>query len=514
MAEKIKSPWYIRHADYLVEQHRTGLPPIGLSFEDVLTIPNHSTITSRKSEEELYLTSHLADEVYINSPIVTANMDTITEWQMAQEIALLGGVGVIHRYLSPDEQARQVKLVKEKTRAFQDKPYTVHPDATIKDMKLLKKRQPTGYFLVMDLDNNLLGMVTDKDLASKKDINTPAHSIMTPRNKLITVPEGTTLEQAVEVMLDSRKEKVPVISLSDNNKVVGVYTLKDAELLEEKPNASRDKKGRLIVGAAIGVKDIEAEVERAHKLFEAGVDFIIVDIAHGDSENMIKMMKRLIKENIPIPIIAGNIATTEAAKTLIDEGAKGLKVGIGLGWACDTRVVAGVGRAQLSAIASVAALAVPQGIAVIADGGMREPGDLVKALVAGADLGMFGGMFAGTVETPGKIITREGKKFKRYEGMASNSARRRAKNAQVIEGIYEDRLSGLEEEDGDQDAPEGREKEIPLRGPAGEVFKFIEGGVRSGMSYVDAHTIPEIKDNAEFERITQSGATEQYGDIK
>lgn len=510
---KEEGPWYVRHADHLEIQHKTGMPPIGITFDDVLLLPNHSSIPSRR-DKSINLKSKVAGDLYINSPIISSNMDTITEWQMAQEMALLGGVGVIHRYLYPDEQARQIKLVKEKTRAFQDKPFSVHPDATIRDIKILKRKQPTGYFLVLDTDNNLMGMLTDKDLKSTDDLTATAASIMTPRDQLITVPEGTTLEEAYNVMRVARKEKVPV--LSKEGRIVGVYTLKDAEIFKKRPNASRDKTGRLIVGAAVGVKDIEAEVERVHKLVDAGVDFIIIDIAHGDSKNMMKMLKRLIKENLPIPVIAGNIASADAARALIDGGAKGLKVGIGPGWACDTRVVAGVGRAQISAVASVAAVAVPQGIAVIADGGMRNPGDLVKALVAGADTGMFGGMFAGTEETPGKIIKRGRTRYKRYEGMASDSARRRAKSSnQNIEsmGLYEDRFSRLNGED-EQDAAEGREKEIPLQGKVGEIFKYIEGGLRSGMSYLDALRINELRDKGEFEMITLSGATEQYGDIK
>lgn len=508
-----EKPFYIRHAEYLAKQHMTGMPPIGLTFEDVLVQPAHSTIPSRQSGH-ISLNSHVVGDVYVNAPIMTANMDTITEWRMAQEIALLGGVGVIHRYLSSDEQARQVKIVKEKTRTLQDKPFSVHPDATIRDMRRLQKELKTGYFLVQDTESNLLGIVTDIDMETTEDVSTQAFNIMTPRDRLITVPAGTTLEEAEKIMKANRIKKVPV--MSSEGRVVGVYTRKDAELVRKYPYASRDNKGKLIVGGAIGVKDIEAEVERAYKLVDAGVDFIIIDIAHGDSENMKRMLKRLIKENIPVPIIAGNIATSEAAKALIGEGARGLKVGIGPGWACDTRVVAGVGRAQISTIASVAAVAVKNNIAVIADGGMRNPGDLVKALVAGADIGMFGGMFAGTEETPGKKIIRGRKFYKRYEGMASDSARRRAKNAlntiQTIGSIYEDRYSETEEGE-EQDAPEGREKEVPYRGPAKEVFIYIRGGVRSGMSYINAYTIPEMREKGELERITQAGAVEQYGDI-
>lgn len=492
-------PFYIRHSRYLQEQQNAGMPPIGLSFDDVLVQPRFSTVRSRSAPGEINLEAGVAGEVFVNTPIMTANMDTITEWRMAEEIALLGGVGVMHRYLSPDEQARQVKVVKEKTRTIQDKPFSVSADATIKDMSRLKKKLQTGYFLVMQ-DDNLLGIVTDKDLLSNKDDSTPARLIMTGGDKLITVPEGTTLDQAEIVMRTNKIEKVPVIS--SEGKVVGVYTRKDAQLYKEHPSASRDRNGRLIVGAAVGVKNPDREVERAHKLVDAGVDFIIIDIAHGDSENMMVMLKRLVEdEKIKIPIIAGNIVTREAAERLIGAGAKGLKVGVGPGWACDTRLIAGVGRAQISAIASVAAIAVPQGIRVIADGGMRSPGDLVKALVAGADIGMFGGMFAGTEETPGRDIIKNGIKYRRYEGMASNKARRRA--------LLEDG----DDSQSDQSAPEGREKEVPLKGKAGEVFNLIKAGVQSGASYIDAHTIPDFRDKGNFERVTGAGASEQYGEI-
>lgn len=491
-------PFFIRHAEYLEREKHSGLPPIGLSFDDVFIPPEFSSISSRKSTE-ISLSTSVAPGLEVNSPIMTANMDTVTEWQMAQEIALLGGVGVIHRYLSPDEQARQVKIVKEKTRAMEDRPLTVHPDATAKDIILLWRKHKRGYVLVQDTEGNFLGMATEKDVKSAINEDDAVSSFMTPKDKLITVPEGTILEQAVLVMKTNKIEKVPVVS--PDGRIVGVFTIKDAEIYKSHPNASRDNKGRLIVGAAVGVKDVALELERAHKLVEAGVDFIVIDIAHGDSENMMRMLRALVSdENINLPIIAGNIATGDAAKRLIDNGAKGLKVGIGPGWACDTRVIAGVGRAQISAIASVAAIAVPQGITVIADGGMRAPGDLVKALVAGADIGMFGGMFAGTTETPGIIIRKEGKRYKRYQGMASNAARSRA-------------LGGDQDESQDA-APEGREKEVLLKGPAGEVYRWIEGGLRSGMSYINARTIDEMRIKGNLERVTGEGAREQYGDIK
>lgn len=494
-ALEVAEPFYIRHARYLESERYSGLPPIGLSFDDVFIPPEFSSISSRKSQE-ISLRTLVAPGVEVNSPIMTSNMDTVTEWEMAQEIALLGGVGVIHRYLSPDEQARQVKTVKEKTRAMEDRPLTVHQDATAKDIKLLWKKHKRGYVLVQDTNGNFLGMATEKDVKSAIDEDDVVSSFMIPMDKLITVPEGTTLEQAVLVMRMSKIEKVPVLSAA--GQIVGVFTTKDAEIYRSHPNASRDKKGRLIVGAAVGVKDVALEIERAHKLVEAGADFIVIDIAHGDSENMMRMLKALA-HNIAVPIIAGNIATGDAAKRLIGEGAKGLKVGIGPGWACDTRVIAGVGRAQISAIASVAAIAVPQGITVIADGGMRAPGDLVKALVAGADIGMFGGMFAGTNETPGTIFKKDGKRYKRYEGMASDSARKRARAGD--QEVF-------------QDAPEGRQREVLLKGPAGEVFRWIEGGLRSGASYINAHTMAEMRINGNLERVTGAGASEQYGDIK
>ncbi len=492
-------PFYIRHSRYLESQKSKGVPPIGLSFDDVLVQPGFSTVKSRRDPSEINLQTGIAGEVFVNYPIMTANMDTITEWRMAEEIALLGGVGVIHRYLSPDEQARQVRVVKEKTRTIQDRPFSVSPDATIRDMNKLKKKLQTGYFLVMQ-DDNLLGIVTDKDLISREDDSTPARLIMTGRDKLITVLEGTTLDKAEIIMKTDKIEKAPVISAE--GKVVGVFTRKDAQLYKEHPFASRDRNGRLIVGAAVGVKNPDREVERAHKLIDAGVDFIIIDIAHGDSENMMSMLKRLVEdEKINVPIIAGNIVTKEAAERLIGAGAKGLKVGVGPGWACDTRVIAGVGRAQISAIASVAAIAVSKGIKVIADGGMRSPGDLVKALVAGADIGMFGGMFAGTEETPGEVIIRNGVRYRRYDGMASNKARRRAL---AEEG---------DDDQSDQNAPEGREKEVPLKGYAVEVFNRIKEGVQSGASYIDAHTVSDFRDKGTFERVTGAGAAEQYGEI-
>lgn len=475
-------------------------PKLGLTFADVLVEPHHSQAESRK---DLPTNSLLVPEIELKAPIVSANMDTVTESEMAEAMASLGGIGIIHRFMPIERQVAEVKKVKERTRTFEDRPITVQPDTSVADVLALLEIQKRGYVMVQDVEGNILGMATDKDFKAALSKTDTIASVMKARKDLITAPEGTTLKEAVQIMLLMRIEKLPIFNTE--GKLVGVYTTKDFQLLNKFPNASRDSTGRLLVGAAIGVKNKQNEIERALRLIDAGVDVLVLDIAHGDSDHAVEMLyELLVKNNIKTPIIAGNVATADATQLLIDMGAKGIKVGIGPGYACDTRVKAGAGKPQLTAVAECAAIAIPQGIMIIADGGMRTSGDLVKVFVAGADTGMFGGILAGTQESPGEVITKEGgAQYKRYHGMASATAYLRRLQME----------QGADAKLPDDYVAEGRELEIPFRGSVMTRLNKLIGGLQSGMSYIGANTVRELREKGNFVRMTANGAQEQFGEI-
>ena len=473
--------------------------PEGLSYEDVLIRPQASDIRSRYSDQIDTSTYIARGAPKIKIPFISANMDTVTEALMAMEMALHGGLGIIHRFSTPDNQARQVRRVKEKTRTLEGDPPMVSEDTSVKDtLDLLEKRR-RGYVIVYPdkrFSGKFSGIATSRDflLGSPEDL---IAKVMTPNKNgiLLTVPKVTSLTKAVEFMKENRIEKVPVVKA--NGDLVGVYTLKDDLFKESYPNASLDKRGRLMVGAAVGVK--EADVERAHQLVQAGVDVLVIDIAHGHLDYTKEMLRRLKKkEGIETPIIAGNVATKEGALYLKKNGADGIKVGIGPGFVCDTRDIAGVGVPQISAILEVTgALGNSSSIPVMADGGIRKPADPSKAFVAGASSVMLGTLFAGTDKSPGEPTVVEGQLMKGVRGMASATA-------------FEDRQKlGDTTTDPERYVPEGRQVLTPYKGKTSRVLREYSGGLRSAMSYVGAHNLKEMYKKGQLMRISHAGANEQ-----
>ncbi len=476
-----------------------------LGFEDVLISPRHSDITSRYSGE-LDLSTFVARGLKLNIPIISAGMDTVTGAQMAITIALHGGLGEVHRNNSPEEQAAIIREVKDRLRVIEDKPPTVRKEATIFDVRKLLDKRKRGYVLVYEGDyfnGEFIGLATPRDLAAGKD-DTPISLVMTPREKVKTVPIGTTLEQAVIFMRENRLEKVPLVD--ETGRLVGMYSMKDNELYSEYPNAALDSRGRLLVGAAIGVKDID--IERAQQLVDAGADVLFLDIAHADSINTENMMKRLKTDGKikNVPIVIGNFAPSteelikgEGILFAHNIGADGIKIGIGPGFSCKTREIAGVGVPQITAIrnARVAMDKLQEQIPIIADGGIRIPHDVACAIVAGADAVMIGSLFAGTSDSPGDIVMVEGKQMKVVRGMASAE-------------VFNDRLKRGDvttNPDIYKHAAEGRTTLVPYRGKTeGVIFELI-GGLRSAMSYTNSHTIAELK-QAQLIRVTSSGARE------
>jgi IMP dehydrogenase len=477
----------------------------GLSFADVIILPGPSDIRSRYGNQ-IDLSAQFAKGVpELNSPIVSANMDTVTEAPMAMAMALQGGLGVIHRFLTPENQANQVRLVKERMRIMEDKPPMLPETALIQDALNLLQQRERGYVFLhasSEPDGTFSGIATNRDfLAAPPDA--PLHQVMTPNlpGRMITVPVGTTLEQAYQIMRQSRIEKVPVVD--EEGKLVGVFTTKDFDFRNQHPNAAIDNQGRLMVGAAIGVQP--DDVDRAHLLVEAGVDVLVLDIAHGHLfyiEEMIKQLK--IKEKIKVPIVAGNVATREGTLYVYESGADGVKVGIGPGFSCETRNVAGVGVPQITAImnAAGAIASKQQTIPIIADGGIREPGDVGKAIVAGADTVMVGSLLAGTDKSPGNPVMSGDRLVKRLRGMASASAFHRRKEI------------GTTTTQAQQYTPEGREVDVPYKGETENVTNALTGGLRSTMSYVGAHDITELKAKGKFMQITSAGSSEQKRDLK
>lgn len=460
----------------------------GLSFDNVRLVPAYSDIRSRYGSEISTKTRIALDVPEIELPIISANMDTVTEARMAQTMAIHGGIGIIHRFLSPQDQAEEIRKVKERVRVIEDNPPMVSTHATVQDALDLLAQRSRGYVLVYQgesFNGSILGIATDRDF-SAGNLYDPIAKVMTPKENLISVPAGTTLEEAVRVMKQNRIQKIPV--LKEDGTLAGVYTLKDFEYFEKHPHASLDAKGRLMVGGAIGVH--EDDILRAHLLEEAGADVIVLDIAHGHLQYTQNMLKTLIiQENISTPIIAGNIATTDGALYILDNGAKGVKVGIGPGFVCETRDVAGVGVPQVTAILNVAEAFAKrqQSIPIIADGGIRVPGDVAIAIGAGADAIMIGSIIAGTEESPGEPVVVDGGLQKMVRGMDSS-------------GAFEERQKlGNSTTQPDMHTPEGRTTFTPYKGSVVDVLKRLVGGLRSGMSYVGAHTIFEMKEKAQLQ---------------
>lgn len=469
------------------------LPEVSLTYDDVLLVPQYSTVRSRK---KLSTRTRLTPKLSLQIPIVSANMDTVTESEMAITMAQAGGIGIIHRFMSIDEQVAQVRKVKKSESFVVKNPITLKASNTVGDVNRIVEETYTGGIVILDDDERVTGIITTRDLLFEEDESRPIGELMT--EKVVTAPAGTTLEEAQQILHDNRVEKLPLVD--DGGKLAGLITVKDIMKLEKYPLATKDELGHLAVGAAIGVKS--NELTRVERLLEAGVDVIVIDIAHGDSKLEIDMIK-LIRKHFPqAQLIGGNVATAEGTQRLIDAGVDAVKVGVGPGSICITRIVAGAGVPQFSAVNACAEVARPQGIPIIADGGIRTSGDIVKALGAGASTVMLGSMLAGTDESPGIFVTRHGHRYKSSRGMASLQANLARKSR---EGAAE-----ISKEEIEEYVSEGVDALVPYRGTTREVLAQLVGGLQSGMSYTNAHSIDEIYEKATFVRMTPVGLRESH----
>ncbi len=463
----------------------------GLTYDDVLIVPAYSEVLPRDVE----LKSKFSRNIEVNTPVVSAAMDTVTESRLAIAIAQQGGIGVIHKNMSISEQALEVRKVKRSESGMILDPVTLSEHATVKDALTLMKENGIGGIPITDQDRFLKGIVTNRDLRFEKNFQRSIKEVMTS-DRIITTVDGTDLSRAEEILQENKIEKLPVVDAS--NKLIGLITYRDIIKVKTHPNSCKDKFGRLRVAAAVGVTD--DTIERVNALVDAGVDAIVIDTAHGHTKGVVEKLKA-VKQLFPhIDVVVGNIATTEAAKYLADAGADAVKVGIGPGSICTTRVIAGVGVPQLSAVNDVAKALEGTGIPVIADGGIRYTGDIVKAIAAGADTVMVGSMFAGVEESPGETIIYEGRKFKSYRGMGSLEAMQKGSKDRYFQDA-EDDVSKL--------VPEGISGRVPYKGNLIEVMYQIIGGLRAGMGYSGSATINKLK-GAKFVRITSAGVRESH----
>ena len=465
---------------------------LALSYDDVLLVPKRSSIKSRKDvSTETYLTKNIK----LKLPIISSNMDTVTEADMAICMAQLGGIGIIHRFNTIEQQVEEVKKVKRYRNAIIENPLTICPEATLEEAKKYMKNHGVTSILVVE-DEKLIGILTRRDYRFNPPKESLVKNLMTPKEKLVVAKTEISIEEAKKIMLKNKIEKLPIVDV--DWALIGLITGKDIYNKTKFPNATVDNKDRLRVGAAIGVK--QDSIKRTEALIKAGVDIIVIDIAHGHSDMAINALKR-VKAKFPnMPVIAGNVATSNGVKDLIDAGADCIKVGVGPGSACTTRIVTGSGYPQLSAVLNCAKEADKYNIPIIADGGIRFPGDITKAIGAGACTVMLGSLLAGTDESPGFPLIRNGKRFKVYRGMASYGAR-----------LGRDAKENNSENDHVLDyTPEGVEALVPYKGNVTEVIKPLLGGLRSGMSYCGATSINELRGKAEFVRLTHAGMKESH----
>ncbi|MDK4679430.1 IMP dehydrogenase [Kingella negevensis] len=464
------------------------------TFDDVLLVPAHSQILPR----DVSLKTSLTKSISLNLPLLSAAMDTVTEARLAISMAQEGGIGIIHKNMTPEQQAIAVRKVKRHESGIVKDPITVSPDLLIRDLleeRAQRKRKMSGLPVVEN--GKVIGIVTNRDLRFETRLDLPVSAIMTPREKLVSVPVGTSIEEARQIMHEHKIERVLV--LNDKDELKGLITVKDIIKNTEFPNANKDDEGRLRVGAAVGTgADTE---ERVRALVAAGVDIIVVDTAHGHSQGVIDRV-RWVKQTFPdVQVIGGNIATAAAAKDLAAAGADAVKVGIGPGSICTTRIVAGVGVPQLTAVHNVSEALKGTGVSVIADGGIRFSGDIAKALAAGADCVMLGGMFAGTDEAPGEIELYQGRAYKSYRGMGSLGAMSQGSN---------DRYFQEKQDNANKYVPEGIEGRVPHKGPIVNIIHQLVGGLRSSMGYLGCKTIAEMHEKAEFVEITSAGMSESH----
>lgn len=462
----------------------------GLTYDDVLLVPAYSDVLPRETD----LRTSFSRNIQLNIPIVSAGMDTVTESRMAIAIAQEGGIGVLHKNMSIGKQAAEVRKVKRAENGMIIDPITIHVDAKVKDALALMSEYHIGGIPVVDSQNVLVGIVTNRDLRFERGYERPITDVMT-KDHLITTRE-VAFEKAADILQEYKIEKLPVVDA--DNHLVGLITYKDIMKVKARPNACKDERGRLRVAAAVGVTG--NTIERAAALVEAGVDALVIDTAHGHSKGVIEMVATVRKHFPEIDIVAGNIATGEAALALVKAGADAVKVGIGPGSICTTRVVAGIGVPQLTAIFDVSKALKGQKVPIIADGGIRYTGDIVKALAAGASTIMAGSLFAGVDESPGDTVIFEGRKYKTYRGMGSLEA---------MQCGSKDRYFQDTEADIKKLVPEGIVGRVPYKGTLSEVVYQMVGGLRSGMGYTGSHTIEELK-NAKFIRITNSGILESH----
>jgi IMP dehydrogenase len=465
----------------------------GLTFDDVLLVPSESHVLPNAVNTATRLTRTIVLEV----PVVSAAMDTVTEARMAIALAREGGLGIVHRNLSIQAQVGEVDKVKRSEAGMIVEPVTLSPDALVSDALDLMERYHISGVPITDDGGILVGILTNRDLRFEKNVEQPVSALMTSRD-LVTAPVGTTLAEAEQLLHRHRIEKLPIVDAE--GRITGLITVKDIQKRVEFPQATKDAQGRLRVGAAVGVGP--DALERAEALIAAGADVLVVDTAHGHSVGVIEMVGRIRGLSGDFEVIAGNIATGEAAEALIDVGADGVKVGIGPSGICTTRVVAGVGVPQITAIYDVAEAAVRHGVPVVADGGITSSGDVAKAIAAGADTVMVGGMLAGTDETPGDVVFAQGERFKEYRGMGSMGAMK-------ARGFSKDRYFQGDVEDVEKLVPEGIEGRVPYKGPLSGVLHQIVGGLRQAMGYCGAETIDAMK-SARFVRITGAGLRESH----
>ena len=462
-----------------------------LTFDDLLVVPAYSEVLPR----EVDISTRLTRNLRINVPIVSAAMDTVTEFRMAIAMAREGGIGIIHKNMPIAAQAEQVRRVKRADSGMIMDPVTLNQHALVGEAFQLMKENRIGGIPVVDDEGHLVGILTNRDLRFETNTERPIAELMTKEN-LITAPIGTTLQQAEEILRNHRIEKLPVVD--DKNFLKGLITYKDILKLQSHPRACKDQYGRLLVGAAVGVT--ADTLERVAALKNVGADMVIIDTAHGHSKGVLDMVKQVKKQFTDLEVVAGNIATGSGAKALVDAGADGVKVGVGPGSICTTRVVASVGVAQVSAIHEASKAIAGSGVPVIGDGGIRYTGDIVKAIVAGADTIMAGSLLAGTEESPGETIIYEGRKFKSYRGMGSVEAMEKGSKDRYFQDV-EDDIKKL--------VPEGIVGRVPFKGTVAEVMVQYIGGLRAGMGYAGAHDIEALK-QAQFVQITSSGIRESH----
>ncbi|HWB04737.1 MAG TPA: IMP dehydrogenase [Verrucomicrobiales bacterium] len=463
---------------------------LGLSFDDVLLVPQLSAILPSEAD----ISSRLSPVLPLNIPIISSAMDTVTEAELAIALAREGGIGVIHRNLAIAKQAEHVARVKRSENTVIDSPFTVTPEVTLRELDYIMKERGVAGFPVVDADGNLAGMVTSRDVWHVENPDAPVSSVMTPRERLVTAPNTTTSEEARAILYKHRIEKLPLVDAA--GRLTGMITTQDIKKRETFTNAAKDAKGRLRCGGAVGVG--EDYVERAAALVEAGADALFIDAATGHTSRVIAVVKALRAKYADVPVVAGNVVTAEGAKDLIDAGASALKIGVGPGSICTTRVISGVGVPQFTAIQQVASHARARGVALIADGGIRYSGDIVKALAAGADCVMLGSILAGTSESPGNMVNYQGRTFKEYRGMGSLKAMRQGSSDR-----YGQNASG-------KLVAEGVEGRVPYKGPLREVVFQLTGGLRSGMGYLGAKTLQDLRERASFVRITAGGLRESH----